>query len=237
MTIGPAPDHPERYTATKVFALALSAVVAVYGFMGWFNAGELFKAVVCLLAQGLAINSAVAARRAFAKGKPAHGFGGLALTAGFAMWSEQGLHHAWTGDGSEISPALTWFLCVVEPVLFWFTESVQLARKPKTSEELADEALAALRGSPEGEPAKRRANLRTIAGGLGGAAALAMMPNGAQAIEPTQHEPISQRVPVRNFEPNRAQAKLLLSQGQTPYRVHKQTGVPLSTCKRWAKAA
>lgn len=232
MTIGSGPDHEERYTATKVFALALSAVVAIYGFMGWFSAGEFFKAIVCLLAQGLAINSAIAARRAFSKGKPFHGLGGLTFTAGFALWSEQGLHHAWTADGSEISPLLTWFLCIVEPLLFWFTESVQLARKPKTAEEAADEALAEFRA----EPVKRKPNLRTIAGGLGGAAALAFTPAVARAESP-EPDAISMREPVRNFEPNRAQAKLLLAQGLTPYKVHKSTGVPLSTCKRWAKAA
>lgn len=205
MQLGPQ-AHVERFAATKVCAVILSAIVACYGFMGWVEAGEWFKAAVCIVAQGLAINTAIAARRAFAKEKWGHGLIGLAFTGGFAMWSEQGLYHAWTRDGSDISPYLTWFLCASEPVLFWFTESVQLARKPKTPEEIAEEALEEARNRP-------RERFRSIAGGLTG-----------------RSELLAQ-------EPARAQAKLMLRQGQTAYAVHKATGVPLTTCKRWAKAA
>jgi hypothetical protein len=236
-----SPQQPERYTATKIFAVILSVIVAAYGFIGWIGAGELFKALVCLVSQGLAINAAIAARRAFDKSKWGHGLIGLGLTVGFAMWSEQGLHHAWTADGSEISPALTWFLCAVEPVLFWFTESVQFAKKPKTAEEIADETLAALRNKePKREP-KSGPNLRAIAGGLTGAAAVLLTPTGAQAHEPIRTEPMSlkaDRSVVRDQqEPNRTQARLLLSQGLTAYAVHKATGVPISTLKKWAKKA
>lgn len=231
----------ERYAATKTFAVILSVIVAIYGFIGWINAGEIFKALVCLVAQGLAINAAIAARRAFDKTKWAHGLIGLALTAGFAMWSEQGLHHAWTADGSTISPFLTWFLCAVEPVLFWFTESVQFAKKPKTAEEIADETLAGLRNEPKSEPVRNGPNLRTIAGGLTAAAALTVAPSVARAHEPIRTEPVSlkaDRPTVRNqTEPDRAQARLMLAQGLTPYAVHKATGVPVSTLKRWAAKA
>lgn len=248
----PQESAPERYAATKVFAVVLSVIVAVYGFMGWLEDDELFKAILCLVAQGLAINMAIAARRAFAKEKWAHGLGGLALTVGFAFWSEQGLHNAWTMDGSEISPVLTWFLCGVEPVIFWFTESVQLAKKPLTPEEIADQELARLRGSQahsEGSRTKgSRAHLRSIAGGLTGSVALAMGP-GSQAHEPVSvdhdasHEPkpMSQRMSraqARNLnDPSRATARLMIRQGQGPSVVHRATGVPLSTLKRWAREA
>lgn len=235
------PAQQERYAATKVFAVILSAIVALYGFMGWLTDNEPFKAILCLVAQGLAINMAIAARRAFAKSKWGHGLGGLFLTVGFAFWSEQGLHNAWTMDGSEISPLLTWFLCGVEPVIFWFTESVQVAKKPKTTEEIADETLAALRNGPNHEPVHRRPDLRSITGGLAGAAALVVAPAQAQGHEPMRTEPVSlkaDRSTVRNqSEPDRAQARLMLAQGLTPYAVHKATRVPLSTLKRWAAKA
>jgi hypothetical protein len=238
----------ESYAATKVFAVILSVIVAVYGFMGWLNADEpeVFKAILCLVAQGLAINVAIAARRAFAKDKWGHGLGGLILTAGFAFWSEQGLHHAWTLDGSEISPVLTWFLCSVEPVIFWFTESVQLAKAKKTPEEIADETLAQMRGSQDAPAKGSRAHLRPIAGGLAGSLAVAMSP-GSQAHEPgsfssePSHEPkpMSQkmsRAQYRNLnDPSRAQAKLMIRAGQAPSRVHAETKVPIATLKRWRK--
>lgn len=233
----------ESYGATKGFAVVLSLIVAVYGFLGWVGAEEWFKALVCLVAQGLAINTAIAARRAFAKEKPAHGILGLALTAGFAMWSEQGLHHAWTADGSEISPALTWFLCAVEPILFWFAESVQLAKAPVSAEELADQTLRELRREPQQNEPRRRAPLRSIAGGLTGSMALAMVPGSQAHAEPAQvgHEPIgpepmsrtTPKAQMRNFEPMRATARLMLRQGSKPSAVHEATGVPLSTLKRW----
>lgn len=247
-----SPPQPERYAATKVFAVILSVIVAVYGFMGWLTDNEPFKAILCLVAQGLAINMAIAARRAFAKSKWGHGIGGLVLTVGFAFWSEQGLHNAWTMDGSEISPFLTWFLCGVEPVIFWFTESVQVAKRPETAEEIADRELARLRGSEahsDGSSAKgSRSHLRSISGGLAGSVALAVSPS-AQAHEPGSFSTEPSREPrpvslamsqaqVRNLsDPNRATARLLIQQGQGPAAVHRATGVPLSTLKRWARDA
>lgn len=235
--------RPERYWLTYTFAVGLTAIVALYGAWGWFSVNEPFKAVLCLVAQGLANGNAVLARRAFSKERTAMGIGAVLLGSGCAAWSAVSLHHAWTMDGSEIHWAMTAFLALLEPVMFWFVEEVKLARKPKTAEELADEALQAHRAS---EPAQRRASLRTITGGLTGAA-VAATPTIGQAIEPGHaNEPVKLDSPVvkrltktemRAFEPDRAQAKLLLSQGLTPYAVHKVTNVPLSTLKRWAKAA
>lgn len=229
-------NRPERYWLTYTFAVGLTAIVALYGAWGWFSVNEPFKAVLCLVAQGLANGNAVLARRAFSKERPGMGVGAMILGSGCATWSAVSLHHAWTMDGSEIHWAMTAFLALLEPVMFWFVEEVKLARKPKSAEELADEALQAHRS--ESEP-RKRPNLRSIAGGLTGAAALAMVPNHAQA-EPVQPQPVTQRAArsvVRDQEPDRAQAKLLLAQGLTPYAVNKATNVPLSTLKRWAKAA
>jgi hypothetical protein len=236
----------ERYVATKVFAVVLSGLVALYGFMGWFMADELFKAMVCLVAQGLAINAAIAARRAFAKHKLILGIVGLGFTVGFAMWSEQGLHHAWTSDGSEISPLLTWFLCAVEPMLFWFTEEVQHADKPVNPADMADQVLEEMRGSvspalarpgsPRVETGRR---VKGLAAGLATSVALAAAP--AHAVSPghaMSPEPITRPAGaghVRTEDPARAQALLMIRQGQMPTAVHTATGVPMSTLKRWRK--
>lgn len=238
-----AVQSPERYWLTYTFAVLLTGIVALYGAWGWLAAEnpEPFKAILCLVAQGLANGNAVLARRAFSKERPAMAFGALFLGAGCAVWSAISLHHAWTLDGSEIHWAMTAFLALLEPIMFWFVEEVKLATKPKSAAEIADETLAGLRGEPTQEPIRRGPNLRSIAGGLTGAAAVALAPTGAQAHEPMPMEPISlkaDRATVRDEqEPDRAQARLLLAQGLTAYAVHKATGVPLSTLKKWAKKA
>ena len=228
----------ERYWLTYTFAVGLTAIVAMFGAYGWLASPEPdpFKAILCLVAQGLANGNAVLARRAFAKERPLMGLCALALAGGCGAWSAISLHHAWTLDGSEIHWGLTVFLALVEPVMFWFVEEVKAAPYPQSAGDLADQALAELRAR-EG-PAQRRASLRVMAGGVGGAAALALSPAAAAQEAVRTPEPISQRAKTieRDAEPDRAQAKLLLAQGQhTAYRVHKLTGVPLSTCKRWAR--
>lgn len=231
-------SQPERYWLTYVFAVALTAIVALYGAWGWLAAQqpEPFKAILCLVAQGLANGNAVLARRALSKDRPTMALGALALGAGCAVWSAISLHHAWTLDGSEIHWTMTAFLALLEPIMFWFVEEVRLAPRPQSAADLADETLNELR-----QPGSKRPALRTIAGGLTGAAAIALAPVQAEARQPVQqHEPATQKQPkatARNNEPQRAQAKLLLAQGLTAWAVHKATNVPLSTCKRWAKAA
>lgn len=240
----------ERYWLTYFFAVALTGIVALYGAWGWLAADEPepFKAILCLVAQGLANGNAVLARRAFAKERPIMAFCALGLGVGCGAWSAISLHHAWTLDGSEIHWAMTAFLALLEPVMFWFVEEVKLAKKPVSAEEIADQTLAQMRGEPAQSEPKSKAQLRTIVGGLAGSVALAVSPQ-AQGHEPSRmsHEPAREPKPtsqkmspaqVRNLsEPDRAQARLLLAQGHGPTDVHRATGVPLSTLKRWARAA
>lgn len=227
---------PERYWLTYGFAIALTAIVALYGAWGWLRVDEPFKAVLCLVAQGLANGNAVLARRAFAKDRMVMGFAALGLAAGCGAWSAISLHHAWTLDGSDIHWTMTAFLALLEPIMFWFVEEVRLAPKPESAEEIADRALEQFRGSQ----AKGRAHLRSIAGGLTGSLALAVAP-AAQAHDlPLEPQPMAQRVSraqVRNLhEPSRVQARLLIQQGRTVREVHEATGVPISTLKRWRAA-
>jgi len=227
----------ERYWITASFAVALTVLVASYGAWGWLTAAhaEPFKAMLCLVAQGLANGNAVLARRAFSKERPFMGLIAMALGAGCAAWSAISLHHAWTQDGSDIPWWMTAFLALLEPIMFWFVEEVKLARKPMTPEEIADAALAEAK-----QPKQPKGRFRSIAGGLTGVAALAALGSSAAYAEPVQHEPITQKATRSDLlaqEPARATAKLMLRQGQTAYAVNKATGVPLTTCKRWAKAA
>lgn len=231
-------EQVERYWLTYLFAVGLTTIVALYGAWGWLAADEPepFKAILCLVAQGLANGNAVLARRAFSKDRPAMALCAVVLGCGCAAFSAVSLHHAWTLDGSELHWSMTAFLALLEPIMFWFVEEVKLAPKSKSAEQIADETLAAMRA----EQPKGRSHLRSIAGGLGGAAAIAIAPGFSHGAEPVQPQPITQpvnRSTARNIEPDRAQAKMLLSQGLTAYSVHKATGVPLSTCKRWSKAA
>lgn len=224
----------ERYWLTYTFAVGLTAIVAGYGAWGWLagDVAEPFKAILCLVAQGLANGNAVLARRAFSKERPLMALCALGLAFGCGAWSAISLHHAWTLDGSEIHWAMTVFLALLEPVMFWFVEEVKLAPAPVSASDLADQALAEHRA--QSEPGRKR-SLRLVAGGVTGAAALALSPAAAANDQPDP-APRTQRHVNRDDEPDRAQAKLLLAQGQhSAWRVHKLTGVPLSTCKRWAR--
>lgn len=239
---------PERYALTKACAVALSAVVAAYGFLGWLYEGELFKAVLCLLAQAVAINATIAARRAFEKEIPFTGFVGVAFAAAAAGFSEQGLHHAWTaglhiealwplklslGEGGEISPVLTWALCIIEPGLFWFAERVEMTARPKTADELVNEALGDFRGDTHrGDNNIRRPEYNTQSSrkteqerdGLA-----PPTPRPRERTTPRRDATAGRRGPPGRGD--RARAFAMMDAGATAGEAHRATGVPLSTCK------
>lgn len=240
-------EPPPKNEWVRPVVVGWAGFMGAFGAWGWIaangytNAGFI-SAGVSLFACMILLNASVQLRRAGAKrARRAATIWTLALVL-FGSWSGYSAHHAFemtTGGPADITSLLSvnaissgflllFFLGAawIDPLLMWAVEDTERAKEPEAE--------------PEPIKPKGRANLRLMAGGLGGAAALALAPNAARAMEPVQHGPISEpmnRTLVRNNEPDRAQAKLLLSQGLTAYSVHKATGVPISTLKRWAKAA
>ncbi len=228
-------------------------IVGWAGFMGLFGAWGWMAAAgytesgfasagVSLFACVILLNASVQLRRAGAKkARRASTIWTLALIL-FGSWSGYSAHHAFEmTQGGPVSLTnllsldvlgsgflLLFFLGAawIDPLLMWAVEDTERAKEPEAE--------------PEPVKPKGKANLRLMAGGLGGAAALALAPTAARSFEPVAHSPVTEpvnRQSARNREPDRAQAKMLLAQGLTAYSVNKATGVPISTLKRWAKAA
>lgn len=233
------------------------------GAWGWiaangYTAEGFISAAVSLIACVVLLNASVQMRRAGAKlARRATLVWFLALIL-FGAWSGYSAHHAFEmaqGGPAQINTLLSleaaqsaflliFFLCSawIDPWLMWAVEETEKAveKKPKAEGSQAHENGPKPKGS--------RAHLRSIAGGLAGSVALAVSPS-AQAHGPgsVSHEPVREPRPVsqrmspahaRNLsDADRAQARLLLSQGKGPAEVHRITGVPVSTLKRWAKAA
>lgn len=62
----------------------------------------------------------------------------------------------------------------------------------------------------------------------------------APVVTPPSVSPTVRVLPkreIRETEPSRAQAKLMAKNGARPIEIHRATGVPYATCKRWARAA
>jgi len=253
-------EPPEPNEWPRSWARAVLATLIGMGFLGWAfapGAGFWLKAGMCVVTvviEGWGFIAAIQWSRAL---KREHVVGPLlywaAAIVGCAAWTIFSIYHALglilheasePDMGALATPAYVAFtyLALSLPFHEWAIERVETAQKKRPK----------LTGSPEIEPGPRakgsRAHLRSIAGGLTGSVALAVSP-GSQAHEPSSFptEPVarpmqtSQKMSpaqVRNLDDaSRATARLMLRQGQGPAEVHRATGVPLSTLKRWAKEA
>ena len=240
-------EPPPENGWVRPVVVGWAGFMGLFGAWGWIaangytNAG-FASAGVSIFACVILLNASVQLRRAGAKrARRASTIWTLALIL-FGSWSGYSAHHAFEmTQGGPV--ALTSLLSInalgsgflllfflgaawIDPLLMWAVEDTERAKEPEAE--------------PEPARPKGRASLRLMAGGLGGAAALALAPNAARAVEPVYQGPVSEpvnRTSARNREPDRAQAKLMLAQGLTAYSVAKATGVPISTLKRWAKAA
>lgn len=181
---------PEMYWPIQTGAIVLTLSVAGYGAMGWLDAGQTFKALLCVVAQFLANGCVLLSRRAFVKAMPWMGCAMLIAAAGCAYWSGLSLHHAWTADGTDVSPAMIGFLALLEPVLFLGAEHIKQGERPApaaNSEPLAGRS----------EPARFGNVVRLAATGAAGALALASTgaPGQAEPARAALSEPA--RPPTR----------------------------------------
>lgn len=251
------PPPPNDWVRPVVVGWAL--FMGGFGSWGWiaangYTAEGFISAAVSLAACALLLNASVQMRRAGAKKARRATSVWLAALILFGSWSGYSAHHAFEmSQGGPVpvdnllslEAAQSAFLLVffvgsawIDPWLMWAVEETERATEKTEQTE----------GSLEPKPKGSRAHLRSIAGGLTGSVALAMVP-GSQAREPGSfstepaHQPktMSQKMSqaqTRNLtEPNRATARLMIRQGQGPAAVHRATGVPLSTLKRWAREA
>jgi len=255
------PPPPNDWVRPVVIGWAL--FMGGFGAWGWIAqngyTGEGFiSAAVSLIACVMLLNASVQMRRAGSKKAHRATLVWLMALGLFGSWSGYSAHHAFEmtqGGPVQIESVLSveWaqsaFLLIfflgsawIDPWLMWAVEETELAPEIKQPDQGSqDEAHTP-------KPKGSRAHLRAISGGLAGSVALAMAP-GSQAHEPgsfptepsREPKPMSQkmsRAQVRNLDdPNRATARLMLRQGQGPAQVHRLTGVPLSTLKRWARDA
>lgn len=252
------PPPPNDWVRPVVIGWAM--FMGGFGAWGWIAqngyTGEGFiSAAVSLIACVMLLNASVQMRRAGAKKARRATTVWLMALILFGSWSGYSAHHAFemTQGGPvqietilSLEAAQSAFLLIffvgsawIDPWLMWAVEETERA-EPKVQENQAGS-----QAHDEPKPKGSRAHLRSIAGGLTGSVALAVAP-GSQAHEPGSFptEPVQQTslrmspAQVRNMDdPARATARLMLRQGQGPAQVHKATGVPLSTLKRWAKEA
>lgn len=244
--IAPLPDHLAEHQTSEEYwyifgaAMALSALVGIYGFVGWAEGGEWFKAVLCLVAQIVSNCSAILGRRAWSKGMFLMGGGAFVVAVGFAYWSGLALEHAWARHGEEPNPAAVWFLAGVEPFLFMAAEHVKRAKPIMWGKAFAGVwkwlglgASAALIGAPA------LASERPITYPTETLANVAA--NGAPSARRTHAASSSKtrsraRAVSAHAEPtefDRARARTMIDSGMDVCDVHRETNVPKGTLRRW----
>ena len=259
MSLAEAYEPPPPNDWVRPVVVGWAVFMGGFGAWGWLaanghSAEGFISACVSLFSCVMLLNASVQMRRAGAKEAHRAGLIWLMALGLFGAWSGYSAHHAfemsqggpvhietmWSLEAAQSAFLLVFFLgsAWIDPWLMWAVEETERAEpKPKQNQ---SGSLA------HDEPKQKgsRAHLRSIAGGLTGSVALAMSP-GSQAHEPVSVSYEPERVSrsmsqaqVRNLtDSDRAQARLLLRQGQGPSEVHRATGVPLSTLKRWAKEA
>jgi len=149
------------------------------------------------------------------------------------LMTHESLDHAYAvtqakGYATADPQLMSWLLLAVpylEPLMFWIR---RLLSEPK----------------PTAQPNARKVGILTALWfalfGTGGPALASELPRHPEP-EPAPGKNVVRMVRKaehRNLdEPARAQARLMARQGMKPKAIFEATGVPLSTCKRWARAA
>ena len=251
----PEPPPPNDHIRPVVVGWAL--FMGGFGSWGWiadngYSAEGFVSAAVSLFACVMLLNASVQMRRAGTKKAHRAVLVWLLALGLFGSWSGYSAHHAFEmSQGGPVEISSIWslemaqsaFLLIffvgsawIDPWLMWAVEETERA-EPKTAETPS--------GSQAQAAPKPRGHLRSIAGGLTGSVALAVAPGSqAHTVGSFPTEPVQQTslrispAQARNLNDTaRATARLMLRQGQGPGQVHRATGVPLSTLKRWARAA
>jgi len=143
-------DAKNGYWWINAVGIALTLTVAFMSIGAYNAAGEPSKAMLCVMAQIVAIAAAILARRSFTGHMPIAGIVVLVFAGGCAYWSSHGLALAWYGQADQLGVEVV-FLALLEPGLFLLAEHIKegreaLARKLAVE---AAEAAAALASAKE----------------------------------------------------------------------------------------
>jgi hypothetical protein len=243
----------EGYWWINGIAVALSGVIAS---MSWSAYGEIDqpeRALVCIVAQALAIALAILGRRALTGQMPLSAALAAALAGGCAWWASHGLALAWYGDAGRNGEPMVIFMAALEPALFLLAEHVKEGRETlraaheKQERELAEE-LAAIRARsanaepkrPADQPVSQPHKFEVVEGGRP-ASHIGQQVAGVVAVSATVAGTVADRAAdVAGFQPPlveavshsqqtwpsaEAHAAALLAQGMSQRAVVRETGL------------
>lgn len=229
----------EGYWWINAIALALSCVVARMSWAAYADASQPDRALVCIIAQAIAIAAAILARRAFTAEMNGSGFLALLLAGGCSWWASHGLALAWYGDAERNSEPMIVFLAVLEPALFLLAEHVREGRQAlrKAHQDAAKEQAEELERIRQRE--QRQRPMLAASGGV----ALAALPTGASAGElaPASTQPSERPAYVSTnvgYPSARAHAVALkrANPALTQPEAAVAVGAPRSTVGNWWRA-
>lgn len=133
----------EGYWWINGIALALSCVIARMSWSAYESIDQPDRALVCIIAQAVAIAAAILARRALTGQMQASALAALVLSGGCAWWASHGLALAWYDDAERNSEPMVVFMAVLEPLLFLLAEHVREGRQALRAAHHKDEAETA----------------------------------------------------------------------------------------------
>lgn len=231
----------EGYWWINGIALALSTVIARMSWSAYEGIQQADRALVCIVAQALAIALAILARRALTGQMPLAGLAGMCLAAGCAWWASHGLALAWYGDAERNSEPMVIFMAVLEPVLFLLAEHVKEGRQALRAAHEKEEAETA--AELERNRAERSARWGPRLATTGGVA-LAVAPAAANAsdLAPTLGAPVERPAIVStNTGYASAHEHAIALKRNNPALTQEQigatVGAPRSTVGKWLRDA
>jgi hypothetical protein len=239
----------EGYWWINGIAVALSLVIASMSWTAYDVAGQPERALVCIVAQALAIALAILGRRALTGQMPFSAIAAGLLAGGCAWWASHGLALAWYDDAERNGEPMVIFLAALEPALFLLAEHVKEGREAlraaheKSEREMAEE-LAAIRARSASQPASQPKRQpfqpavveggrpasqigQSVAGAVAVSAtvagAVADRPAEAASVQPPRLEAVSHS--HRTWASAEAHAAALLAEGLSRRAVAEQTGL------------
>lgn len=242
----------EGYWWINGIAVALSLVIASMSWSAYDDIGQPERALVCIVAQALAIALAILGRRALTGQMPVSAIAAGVLAGGCAWWASHGLALAWYDDAERNGEPMVIFLAALEPALFLLAEHVKEGREAlraaheKNERELADELAEIRRRSANAEPkrpASRPFQPKVVEGGrpasqishvgqsVAGAVAVsatvagvvADRPADAASFQPPPLEQVSHS--QQTWASREAHAAALLKGGLSQRAVVRETGL------------
>lgn len=239
----------EGYWWINGIAVALSLVIASMSWSAYGDIGQSERALVCIVAQALAIALAILGRRALTGQMPVSAVAAAILAGGCAWWASHGLALAWYGDAERNGEPMVIFMAALEPALFLLAEHIKEGRdalraaheknERELAEELADIRSRSANQRPAGQPfqpvvvegGRPASHVSQIGQSVAGAVAVsasvagvaADRPAEAATFQPPRLESVSHS--EQTFASAEAHAAHLLKAGMSQRAVSRQLGL------------